>query len=116
MVKRNAIYIASEDLILSKQLRGKYELLLPTQKNRFVLFTIVCEISLECISPYCILHFSLVHLVHKKSCSPATTYQTRQRLHLKSSLSKKLIAKAKMKQTLLHIIFQSIFQSNHPWD
>ena len=29
MVKRNAIYLATEAVILSKQLKGKYELLLP---------------------------------------------------------------------------------------
>ena len=31
MVKRNAIYLVTEAVILSKQLKGKYELLLPAQ-------------------------------------------------------------------------------------
>ena len=29
-----------------------------------------CAISLKCISPYCRVHFSLLHLVFKRSCSP----------------------------------------------
>ena len=31
MVTRNAIYLVTEAVILSKQLKGKYELLLPAQ-------------------------------------------------------------------------------------
>ena len=31
MVKRNAIYLVTEAVILSKQLKGKYKLLLPAQ-------------------------------------------------------------------------------------
>ena len=31
MVKKNAVYLVTEAVILSKQLKGKYELLLPAQ-------------------------------------------------------------------------------------
>ena len=60
------------------------------------LFTIDCAISVKCISPYCRLYFSLVHLVLNRSCSP----QTRQRLQLKSSV-RKAYCESKMKSTLL---------------
>ena len=35
MVKRNAIYLVTEAVILSKQLKAKYELLLPAQISFF---------------------------------------------------------------------------------
>ena len=35
MVKRNAIYLVTEAVVLSKQLKAKYELLLPAQISFF---------------------------------------------------------------------------------
>ena len=35
MVKKNAIYLVTEAVILSKQLKGKYKLLLPAQISFF---------------------------------------------------------------------------------
>ena len=50
------------------------------------------RISLDCISPYYRLHFSLVHLVYKRSCTPHTKPDRDRNWRV---LSEKLIAKAK---------------------
>ena len=50
-----------------------------------------CAISLKCISPYCRVHFSLLHLVFKRSCSPHTKPDRDRNGRV---LSKKLTVKA----------------------
>ena len=51
-----------------------------------------CAISLKCISPYCRVHFSLLHLAFKMSCSPHTKSERDRNRRV---LSEKLIVKAK---------------------
>ena len=51
-----------------------------------------CAISLKCISPYCRVHFSLLHLAFKRSCSPHTKPDRNRKWKV---LSEKLFAKAK---------------------
>ena len=58
------------------------------------LFTIDCAI-LKCIFPYCRLHFSLVHMVVKRSCSPHTKADRDRNRRV---LSEKLIVQAKCNQ------------------
>ena len=55
-------------------------------------FSVKYFFSAECISPYCRVHFSLLHLVFKRSCSPHTKPDRDRNWRV---LSQKLIAKAK---------------------
>ena len=70
-----------------------------------------CAISLKSISPHCRVHFSLPQSAFLLTAFGLkkillTTYQTRQRSQLKSSV-RKAYCESKMKSTLLKVIFEN---------
>ena len=69
--------------------------------------TIDCAISVNYISPYCRLHFSLVHFVLKRFCSPQSTIQRSQL----NSFVRKACCENKLKSTLLKVIFKLLIYS-----
>ena len=72
-------------------------------------------LTAECISPYCRVHFSLLHSVFKRCCSPHTKPDRDRNWRV---LSEKLIAKAKWnrlywksfsKSSFLHHFLSTLF-------
>ena len=82
-----------QDQSLLSLYRLRFSLLLCNLlKIHFSLLQSAFLLTAECISPYCRLHFFLLHLVFKRSCSPHTKPDRDRNWRV---LSEKLIAKAK---------------------